>query len=61
MYGCSMNTNEYAPTYIGYQTTRIKRTYRVPRQMVDPALLPQLGHAGVDEGVAGAGLFPGLE
>lgn len=36
-------------------------TYGVPRQVVDPALLSELCHAGVDEGVPGARLLPRLE
>lgn len=31
----------------------------VPCQVVDPAFFPELGHAGVNEGVARPGFFPG--
>ena len=33
----------------------------MPRQVVEPALFPQLAHGRVDERVAGFTLFPGLE
>lgn len=33
----------------------------VARQVVDPALAPQLGHDGINEGVAGARLRPRLQ